>query len=156
MPTVCPSQLLRGESRANPVWQLGGLCSHPGDHPQTVCRYCSFPDRRSCPARCSPAEPLPSVRARCPSLLLPSVTVRSHLLPACLQCAPYPGSISRDPKELLIAACLLNLGCSDRSVAGDARNKQAGATTPLRPLPTPGLMIPGSLCLCPASPHVEI
>lgn len=77
-------------------------------------------------------------------LLLPSVTVRSHLPPACLRCAPYPGSVSRDPKELLIAACLLNLGYFDRSVAEDARNKQAGAITPLQLLPTPGLMLPRS------------
>lgn len=77
----------------------------------------------------------------------PSVTVCSHLPPVCLQRAPYPGSVSRDPKELLIAACLLNLGYFDRSVAEDARNKQAGAVTPSQLLPTPGLTLPKSPCL---------
>lgn len=82
-------------------------------------------------------------------LLLPSVTVHSHLSPAHLQCAPYPGSVSRDPKELLIAACLLNLGYFDRSVAEDARNKQAGATTPSQLPPMPGLE---AFAFSPASP----
>lgn len=80
-------------------------------------------------------------------LLLPSMTVCSHLPPACLWHAPYPGSVSRDPKELLIAGCLLNLGYFDRSVAEDVRNEQAGAVTPLQLLPTPGLMLPRSPCL---------
>lgn len=77
------------------------------------------------------------------------MTVCSHLPPAHRWHAPYPGSVSRDPKELLIAACLLNLGYFDRSVAEDVRNEQAGAITPSQLLPTPGLMLPRSPCLQP-------
>jgi len=84
-------------------------------------------------------------------LLLPSATVRSHLPPACLRRAPHPGSVSRAPKELLIAACLLNLGYFDRSVAEDARHKQAGAVTPSQLPPTLGLVFPRSPCLLPCS-----
>lgn len=80
------------------------------------------------------------------------MTVCPHLPPACSRCAPYPGSVNRDPKGLLIAACLLNLRYFDRSVAEDASNKQAGAVTPSQLLPTPGLMLPGVLAFRPALP----